>query len=129
VKPDDDLAAILESRAPGIDVQTLDSSFRSPTLKWMMHLVINAILYATSVSEAWPLVPSPARALEAKVRDLGDKRKKRAATRAADLRKAHSSESVFYLPGSAPPQGRRLSFAGPCASAPPSCTRRRFDLY
>lgn len=42
---------------------------------------------------------SPVKALEAKARGLGKKRQKRAATRAADLRRTHSSESLFLLPG------------------------------
>jgi hypothetical protein len=102
IKPDDDLETILDSRAPDINAAALDASLRSPELKRMVQLVINAILYATSASDTWPVVQSPAKAVEMKARGLGAKRQKRAETRAAELRKAHSSESVFFLPGKIP---------------------------
>jgi hypothetical protein len=99
VRPDDNLKDILESRAPGVDLKTLDMQFRSEEMRSLVHLVVNAILYATSASDSWPLVPSPATLVKTKARGLGGKRKARAATRAAELRKDHSSEDVFFLPG------------------------------
>lgn len=103
VRPGDDLDKILES-----DIYEAEWSGHwrpergTPELKRLVHLVLNAILYATSASEAWPVLQSPAKALSARVKGFGKKRQDRAATRAAELRKAHSNESVFVLPGKIP---------------------------
>ncbi len=47
VRPDDHLDAILDSHFPEVEVQSLDPAFTAPELKRLLHLVINAILYAT----------------------------------------------------------------------------------
>lgn len=103
IRPDDDLETILDSDV--WDVEWSDAwrpQVGTPELKRLVKLVINAILYATSASEPWPLLASPAKLLASNVKGYGKKRQQRAATRAAELRRAHSDESVFFLPGKIP---------------------------
>jgi len=48
VRPDHDLAAILESHVPEVTASALASIFHAPELRKLVHLTINAILYAVS---------------------------------------------------------------------------------
>jgi hypothetical protein len=48
VRPDDHLEGILDSRFPGLPLEGREPIFLAPELKKLVHLVINANLYATS---------------------------------------------------------------------------------
>jgi hypothetical protein len=90
VRPRDGLAGILDSLAPGVDPGGRDPIFLLPELKKLVHLVVNAILYATSAC-APERVPRPS-----------SKRRKRSRKGSGDARgseKPYSDEDVFFLPG------------------------------
>ena len=60
VQPEDHLEAILDSHFPDVLTESLDPIFLAPELKALAHLVINAILYATS-AHLDPIILEPAR--------------------------------------------------------------------
>ncbi len=102
-EPDDDLATVLQNQNPGpAAAPDMNVIVGGPELEQLVHLVVNAILYATSAAESWSLLPSPARAIKNGAARFGKKRRQRAATRAGAMRRAHSNESVFFLPGKIP---------------------------
>jgi hypothetical protein len=82
IKPDAQLAAILESHYPDVDPDILDPVFTGSVAKRLVHLIINAILYATSagVDPQPGGSPVPGRARGGKSPLL-------------------ASSEVFYLPG------------------------------
>jgi hypothetical protein len=81
VDPEADLDAVLDSHLPGINPARLDPVFTAPATRRLLHLVIAAILYATSAGvEAKPITPPP--------RDSGWPR--------LDLL---CSDTVYHLPG------------------------------
>ncbi len=82
VKPDADLGTILDSHFPDVDTAELAPIFSCRPLRELLHLVLNAILYATSAD---------ARRDERAPPD--------ASTPRAPGSRAFSSETVFHLPG------------------------------
>ncbi|MBI3270066.1 MAG: hypothetical protein HYZ53_13655 [Planctomycetes bacterium] len=50
VRPQDDLATILDSHAPEVTPAELDPIFLAPELLKLVHLTVNALLYATSAA-------------------------------------------------------------------------------
>ena len=64
--------------------------------KRLVHLVVNAILYAASYSHAWPALVSPVKALRSSAKGMGDQGRQRIEKRALEL-------------ASNPFRGRRLS--------------------
>ena len=96
VQPDDHLEAILDSHFPDVLTESLDPIFLAPELKALAHLVINAILYATS-AHLDPIILEPARGRRGK----GARKKGRSENHAdaTVLRLGRSSEAVYYLPG------------------------------
>jgi hypothetical protein len=101
VRAEDTLDAILDSHFPEVQASTLsrDPIFSSPELKRLVHLVINALLYATSLPLPLPVRESPLRQVQRSAKGRGDKKRARVAHRLDDLRKLHSAEDVFFLPG------------------------------
>lgn len=95
VKPEDDLEGILESRAADLPAEPF---FRSEEVKRLVHVVLNAILYATS-ADGWAVLPSPAAEIRRKAREFGDRKRWRAETRARQVLGTRSGEDVFHLPG------------------------------
>jgi hypothetical protein len=73
-----------------------------PEMRQLLHLVVNAVLYANSANLAWPLTQSPIRRLKARAGGGGAGRKRRAARQARELAKTYSNEDVFHLPGRIP---------------------------
>jgi hypothetical protein len=67
---------------PDVDAETLDPFFSSAPLKRLLHLLINAILYATSAGVESELRSPPA-----------------SAPRRGRPEEPFSSEEVYYLPG------------------------------
>ncbi|MFH1463671.1 MAG: hypothetical protein ABIO70_04720, partial [Pseudomonadota bacterium] len=67
VEDDADLEAILASHFPGVDTDTLDPVFDAPAMKRLLHLAINAVLYATSAGVEIQTIPSPIPALRARL--------------------------------------------------------------
>lgn len=98
---DDDLETILDSRFRDVAPHARET-FRRPEMRKLVHVVVNAILYATSADVAWPLTPSPVRALRAESRTRGKAKQARVAHRAEELRRTRSGEDVYYLPGRIP---------------------------
>jgi hypothetical protein len=101
IADDDDLETILDSRFPDVEPDAREV-FHRPEMRQLVHVVVNAILYATSADVAWPLAPSPVRALRSESRTRGKAKQARLAHRAEELSKTYSSEDVFYLPGRIP---------------------------
>jgi hypothetical protein len=99
VRPDDVLDEIIESHFP--DAQNADPVFASAEVRQLVELVLNAILFATS-SPSWPVVASPLRAAERRRSRRDPEKQARAARRAEALRKDHTGEDVWHLPGKIP---------------------------
>ena len=70
--------------------------------KRLVHLVVNAILYAASYSHAWPALVSPVKALRRSAKGMGDQGRQRIEKRALELASTRSAEDVFHLPGKIP---------------------------
>ena len=86
VEPEARLDSLLASHFPEVDVDALDPMFSSAALAHLVHLVINAILYATSAGvEPQPRWPSG--------------KKARGATKGLPDRLPVSGDEVYYLPG------------------------------
>ena len=86
VDPEARLDSLLASHFPEVDVDGLDPMFSSAALAHLVHLVINAILYATSAGvEPQPRRPSG--------------KKARGATKGLPDRLPRCADEVFYLPG------------------------------
>jgi len=83
-----DLEAILASRAPDVDLESLDPVFFGPELEKLVHLTLNAVLYATS-AHLEPIVLQP---------DVGSGVPGRRPRRRRE-RSARSQEPVFWMPG------------------------------
>jgi hypothetical protein len=98
---DDDLAAALEDRRED-DARARRLALRLGEARALVHLVVNAILYANSADVPWPLAPSPIRAVRTHGQGRGEAKKARVARRAQELRKEYSDEDVFFLPGRIP---------------------------
>ncbi len=82
VTPDADLETILDSRWDGSKADDLDPIFACLPLRDLLHLVINAILYATSADARCEERVAPPRRVDA-----------------GRATASISSESVFFLPG------------------------------
>lgn len=104
VRADDSLDDILDSHFPEVPASSLsrDPVFSSPELKRLVHLVINALLYATSLPLPLPVRESPLRQVQRSAKGRGDKKRARVAHRLDELRKERSAEDVFFLPGKIP---------------------------
>ncbi|MBI4951028.1 MAG: hypothetical protein HY908_03280 [Myxococcales bacterium] len=96
---DDDLAATFDRRDDDLQRQLRMQRVEARAL---LHLVVNAILYANSADVPWPIAPSPVRALRAQAHGRGGAKQARVARRAEELRKEYSDEDVFFLPGRIP---------------------------
>ena len=86
VEPDASLDDLLDSHFPDVDADALDPMFASPSLKQLIHLVLNAILYATSAGAEPELRRPPA----------GGRAPRQPAQAAEPLL---SKQEVFFLPG------------------------------
>ena len=71
-------------------------------MRKLVHLSVNAILYATSANVSWPMAQSPLRKLRSESRSRGKAKQARVAQRVEELSGEYSSEDVFYLPGRIP---------------------------
>lgn len=101
IRPDDHLDAMLDSHFPEVDAGSLDPMFTAPELKQILHLIINAILYATSIPE-WTIAESPLQRVRRAAQGRGEKKRQRVESRVRALRQEHSAEDVFFLPGKIP---------------------------
>ena len=99
VRQDDKLDAILDSHFPEVTAHLGDSILSSPELGRLVHLVINALLYSTSLPLPLLVRESPLRKVQRSALGRGDKKRGRVAHRLAELRSEHSAEDVFFLPG------------------------------
>lgn len=99
VRPGDKLDAILDSHFPESTTHQRDPIFSSPELGRLVHLVVNALLYSTSLPLPLPVRESPLRKVQRSAKGRGDKKRARVAHRLDDLRKEHSADDVFFLPG------------------------------
>lgn len=91
--------AILDSHFPEVTAHLGDSILSSPELGRLVHLVINALLYSTSLPLPLLVRESPLRKVQRSALGRGDKKRERVAHRLAELRSEHSAEDVFFLPG------------------------------
>ena len=87
------LDAVLDSRSEDVDPGERDLIFSTPELKKLLHLVLNALMYATSVQADALQVARGATI-------TGPKKKKRQAqARAKGVLLARSGDDVYHLPG------------------------------
>ena len=93
IRPDDTLDDIIESRFA--DAVNPDPVFRTPELRQLVQLVVNAILFAGS-SPAWPVVGSAA-----STADTGPVNRPRR-RRAPPTPRERSEEQIWHLPGKNP---------------------------
>ena len=84
LQPDARLDTILDSHLPGIDPDSIDPFFTSADLRRLVHLVINAIMYATSATAEREYREPPT-----------DKRRGTSGSGPTTI----SGEEVFFLPG------------------------------
>lgn len=99
VQPDEHLDGILDSHHPSLSSEERDPIFLAPELKKLVHLVINAILYATSAHLEPILLSSKLRRLEQSLTGKGQRKREPLRRQLSGLRGACSSEDVFHLPG------------------------------
>jgi len=99
---DDDLDRILDSHFADADRARSGEVFKLSEMRKLVHLSVNAILYATSANVPWPLAQSPLRKLRSESRSRGKAKQARVASRVEELSGKYSSEDVFYLPGRIP---------------------------
>ncbi len=99
VQPDEHLDGILDSHHPSVSREARDPIFLAPELKKLVHLVINAILYATSAHLEPILLSSKLRRLEQSLTGKGQRKREPLQRQLSSLRGACSSEDVFHLPG------------------------------
>ena len=101
VQPDEHLDGILDSHHPSVSRETRDPIFLAPELKKLVHLVSNAILYATSAHLEPLLLSSKLRRLEQSLTGKGQRKREpllRPALQAA-RRVLSSEDASFHLPG------------------------------
>jgi len=121
VRPDDDIETILSSDSFGIDPSLVGPVFRTPEMRRLVHLVMNAVLYAISLPAPWTVVGPERRSLSKRIGQLGGKRIKRDAA-PPKLGHTRSGESLFLLPGKITIS--RLRELQACERAPaPRCSR------
>jgi hypothetical protein len=99
VRPDDHLEGILDSRFPDVPLEGRAPIFLAPELKKLVHLIINATLYATSAHLDPILLRSGVRQLDRALASKGPRKRARLERRVAELRRACSAEDVYHLPG------------------------------
>jgi hypothetical protein len=99
VEPDQHLDAILDSRHPSVSTATRDPIFLAPELKKLVHVVLNAILYATSANVEPIVLSSKLRRLKQSMMGKGQRKREPIQRQLASLRGVCSSEDVFHLPG------------------------------
>jgi hypothetical protein len=92
ILPDDTLDDIIESRFA--DAVNPDPVFRTPELRQLVQLVVNAILFAGS-SPAWPVVGAPS------ATDTAPASRPRR-RRAPPAPRERSEEQIWHLPGKIP---------------------------
>jgi hypothetical protein len=68
----------------------------------LLHLVVNAILYANSAGVAWPIARSQRERARAQGKNRGSAKRARVANRLEQIKKQYSGDDVFYLPGRIP---------------------------
>jgi len=113
VRPEADLAGILDSRPPDLTAQTVDPVFLQPEMKKLVHICVNAILYAGSAhldrirleSRAAGRPEKKAPAPKAGSVRAGGEGGRREPPRDGEGGKAEeetSAEEVFFLPGKIP---------------------------
>lgn len=90
VRDGDDLEGVVESKFDDLDTPDRDPLFETPELKKLLHLVVCAVLYATSAhAETIKLVTGAGHS----------KKKKNRQPKKADVLLARSGDDVFHLPG------------------------------
>ncbi len=89
VRDDDDLEAVVESRFADADIPDRDPLFEAPELKKLLHLVVSAILYATSAHADTISI----------VKGAGSSGKKKSRAKKPAVLLARSQDDVYHLPG------------------------------
>ena len=99
IEDDADLDAILASHFPDVDTGTLDPVFGSEPLKQLLHLAINAVLYATSAGIEIQPIESRVKALRAGMKKVKRTRRRQIQREIARFLNEATGEDVFFLPG------------------------------
>jgi len=99
IKPNDLLEQILESHAPDISPDIRDTVFTIDETKQLLHLVFNAILYATSAHLDRILIPSPLLDLDQMISRRGAKKRSKLLRKREAISFSKAIDDIFYLPG------------------------------
>ena len=99
IKPNDHLEVILESHAPDISPDNRDTVFTIDETKQLLHLVFNAILYATSAHLDRILIPSPVKELDQMISRRGPKKRSKLLKKRGEISSSKAIDDIFYLPG------------------------------
>jgi len=99
IKPSDHLEVILESHAPDISPDKRDTVFTVDETKQLLHLVFNAILYATSAHLDRILIPSPVKDLDQMIARRGAKKRSKLLKKREKISFSKAIDDIFYLPG------------------------------
>jgi hypothetical protein len=107
IKPGDHLETILESHAPDISPDERDDVFTKKDMKAILHLVFNAILYATSAHLDRILIPSPIKDLNQIIARKGPKKRSKLLRKRDEIKSSKAIDDIFYLPGKIDISGTR----------------------
>ena len=99
IEPHDHLETILESHCPEVFPETRDPIFTAAETKQLIHLVFNAILYATTAHLDVIRIPSPVDELNRMIARRGPKKRNKLLHRRNEIAKSQAIDDVFYLPG------------------------------
>ena len=89
----------MESHAPDISIDNRDTVFTIDETKQLLHLVFNAILYATSAHLDRILIPSPVKDLDQMISRRGPKKRGKLLKKRDDISSSKAIDDIFYLPG------------------------------
>ena len=99
IDDDADLDDILASHFPDVDAEAIDPVFRSEPLKQLLHLAINAVLYATSAGIEIQPIESRVKGLRARMKKVKRPRRRQIKREIARFLNEATGEDVFFLPG------------------------------
>jgi hypothetical protein len=99
IRPKDHLEKILESHCPDVSPDTREPIYTIPEMKHLIHLIFNAILYATTAHLDRILIRSPVKNLNQKIARRGSKKRAKLLRQRDLISENTAIDDVFYLPG------------------------------
>lgn len=96
---EDDLETVLESHMPDVPGEEHDPIFDTVEVKRIVHLALNAVLYATTAHLDAMILESPLKDLKSQIQGKSPSNQQRLLNRLDRRSRKSSAESVYYLPG------------------------------